>query len=304
MFIPLSNVLKINILSVLLICLFFLPSAHAYERLALVIGIDDYKPKLDGSLGFDPLAKAVNDARAIRDTLRNLGFAVVYRENVGKQEIISAIKLFGENLQKDTVGLFYFAGHAIQNGGHNYFIPTNLPNIYKTTKLEEEAISLNLILEEMKEANNEKNIVILDACRDDPELQLAQLPEGARGSVKRAFKRGKIVRGLSKVTNTLVPPKRLLIAYATAANDFSQEPGKKSGEKHSFYTKYLLKYLPKQGYSLKRVLEEVSREVIRETIERKAKGEKIDVQTPWYETAMEEEFYPAGRERMTTNRGF
>ena len=286
--------LKIGI--VLLVCIIF-SQAQAYERLALVIGINNYQPIKKEGIVFDQLDKAVNDARAIRNILRDLGFAVIYLEDADKRQIDEAINLFGNNLQKETVGLFYFAGHAIQNKGHNYLIPTSMPNIYDATKIEKEAISLSQILESMKEANNNINLVILDACRNDPELQIAQLPEHTRkGITERAFRGDTISKGLSKVTNTLVPPDRLLIAYATAANSFAREPPPESlSEKHGYYTKYLLKNLDKQGYSLRRILDEVSKEVVLET---------NGIQTPWYETAMKTDFYPAGRERMTTDRIF
>lgn len=91
-------------------------SAQEFERrIALVIGNAEYRSA--------PLHNPVNDARAMADTLRELGFSVMIRTNADQQEMWNAIRDFGNELVKGGVGLFYYSGHGMQVGGRNYLIP-------------------------------------------------------------------------------------------------------------------------------------------------------------------------------------
>ena len=92
-------------------------SVFAQDRIALVIGNADYQ--------ISPLNNAINDAEDIAAALSNLNFDVTLVKNANKREMKDAIYDFSEKLNKDTVGLFYYAGHAVQYHGENYLIPIN-----------------------------------------------------------------------------------------------------------------------------------------------------------------------------------
>ena len=134
----------------------------AEKRVALVVGNSNYE--------FGPLKNPVNDAALIADTLRELGFEVILEIDASQNRMKRAIQGFGERLEKtskDGVGLFYYAGHGIQSRGVNYLIPVGA-QISRDADLELEAVSANWIFGEMEFARDRLNIVILDACRNNP----------------------------------------------------------------------------------------------------------------------------------------
>jgi uncharacterized caspase-like protein len=129
------------------------------KRFALVIGNAAYK----GS----PLSNPVNDARDIAQTLSDLGFEVIYKQNATQAEMKSAIRAFGDRIVKGDVALFYFAGHGAQVNGENYLIPVGAV-ITKEEEIEYESVNAGFVLAQMASAGNKMNIVILDACRNNP----------------------------------------------------------------------------------------------------------------------------------------
>jgi uncharacterized caspase-like protein len=130
------------------------------KRLALVFGNSEYKNKA-------PLKNPVNDANLIEGTLKDLGFEVIKRLNVGKIEMEAAIREFNEKLPDYDVVLFYYAGHGNQVDGKNYLIPTDAL-LEKASDCKYEAIDVNFIVEEFEQFQDKTNIVILDACRSNP----------------------------------------------------------------------------------------------------------------------------------------
>jgi len=129
-------------------------------RTALVIGNGDY---LDM-----PLRNAVPDARASGDRLRERGFEVIHRENLDRREMRQASRLFGRKLRKkDGVGLFYFSGHGLQQNVSNYLLPVGA-DIQQAYEIPDEALAAGSVLRAMESANNELNIVVLDAYRNNP----------------------------------------------------------------------------------------------------------------------------------------
>ncbi|OAD20698.1 peptidase C14, caspase catalytic subunit p20, partial [Candidatus Thiomargarita nelsonii] len=139
-----------------------LTTAQASERLALVIGNGNYQkpvPTLDNP---------VNDANDMAKVLRKLGFEVILKHNLSNRAMTEAIQTFGDRLaQKRGVGLFYFSGHGLQAKGRNFLVPVDA-KIKKAADIPWEALDANRLLAQMEEANNGVNIVILDACRDNP----------------------------------------------------------------------------------------------------------------------------------------
>jgi len=229
-----------------LILLFGLGSAHAVpseKRVALVIGNGTY-PNV-GELPNPP-----NDAKLMSETLRALDFDVIERVNVGQKDMKRAIKLFGTKLEaagKDAVGLFYFAGHGVQVRGINYLIPVNV-DIEDEADVDIEAVSARAIQEQMRYAGNRLNVIVMDACRNNP--------------FKRSFRSAS--RGLARMDAT----KGTLIAYATSPGDVAADG---SGE-NSPYTEALSKALLTPGLTVERIFKEVRNSVVAATNNR---------QIPW-----------------------
>ena len=164
---------------------------HAEEtRIALVIGNSDYAS--------GPLPNPANDAKLIGEALTGLGFDVFARRNADQITMKRAIQEFGSRLEKagpSAVGLFYYAGHGVQLSGRNYLIPTTA-RIDREGDVEIEAVSADWVIEQMRYARNRLNIVILDACRNNP------------------FTRS--MRSVDHGLATMDAPAGILIAYSTA----------------------------------------------------------------------------------------
>lgn len=134
----------------------------AEKRIALVVGNSNYE--------FGPLKNPVNDAALMADALAAAGFEVALEIDASQIRMKRAIQGFGEKLEKagkDGVGLFFYAGHGIQSRGVNYLIPVGA-QVRREADLEPEAVSASWVLGEMEFAGNRLNIVILDACRNNP----------------------------------------------------------------------------------------------------------------------------------------
>jgi hypothetical protein len=230
-------------------------SALAKERQALVIGNSDYK--------VNPLSNPVNDARDMANMLGKLGFDVTLKVNADQMTMESAIEAFGKKLRKNAnaVGLFYFSGHGAQYAGDNYLIPIN--SIHRTSAarhLRYKAVPAGYVLGAMQD--NSLNIVILDACRDNPF-------KGFSKSLRQGLTRMESVEGT-------------LIAYATAPGTVAW--GGEAGERNSPYTKHLLRFMTQPNLSIESMLKKVRKAVIRET-----RNESI-VQKPWYEASISDDF--------------
>ena len=168
------------------------------KRIALVIGNADYAA--------GRLANSVLDARSMAETLRELGFEVLAHENAGYREMRRAMAAFGERLARDAVGLFYYAGHGLQVNGKNYLVPTDA-EIKSERYVAAEALEAEGVLAQMQEAQTRVNIVILDACRDNP--------------FTTRF------RGLTRGLAFMAAPAGTYMAYATAPGSVAEdgEPG-------------------------------------------------------------------------------
>ena len=211
-------------------------AARTEPRTALVIGNSDYA---DGA----ELPNAERDADAMADTLKDLGFRVLHYEDLDQRGMEEAVKTFAERLRRaGGAGLFYYSGHGFQAGGHSYLAPIGV-RIDSETDARFKTVDVEYVLGEMEEAGSRMNIVILDACRDNP--------------FTRSFRRrgGEQLRGLSRVD----APVGTLIAYATS-------PGKTALDgrgKHSPYTGALLEVMKKPGLPLEQAFKEVRIQVAR-----------------------------------------
>ena len=221
------------------------------NRTALVIGNSQYD--------VGALKNPTNDAQDMANTLRQLGFTVILQLNATQEQMEEAISHFGRQLYQGGVGLFYYAGHGVQVGGENYLIPTRA-RIESESDVRYKAVNAGQVLGKMGEARNGLNIVILDACRDNP--------------FSRSFRSS--ARGLAIVNSAQA--KGTLIAYATS-------PGKVANdgeERNGLYTKYLLQNMQVPGIPVEQVFKRVLQGVERET-----NGK----QSPWTSSSFSGDFY-------------
>jgi len=141
-----------------------LTQANAAERrVALVIGNAAYQ-------SVSPLANSANDARLMAKTLTDLGFTLVAGGallNLDKPAMERAIQDFGHQIVGADVGLFYYAGHGVQVRGSNYLVPVTA-NPSRETDVDFQMVDAQLILRQMGESQAKLNIVLLDACRNNP----------------------------------------------------------------------------------------------------------------------------------------
>ncbi|MEP7213469.1 MAG: caspase family protein [Acidobacteriota bacterium] len=235
-------------------------SAVSQKRLALVIGNGGYK-------FVGPLANPVNDASDMAATLRKLGFEVISGTDQNKRQMETLIRQFGERLS-DTkaVGLFYYAGHGFQSSGQNFLAPVDA-DIPAEDEIEYAAVNLNFVLNKMAVAGNPLNIVILDACRNNPFAKKWR-------SVRDISTQG----GLAGITKA---PTGTMIAYSTAPGEVASDGGGRNG----LYTGELLKQIAKPDTSLEDVFKNVRSEV-----RRKSESKQV----PWESSSVEGDFYFAG----------
>ncbi len=155
---------RIAVLRFVIVAFLMLSSAAMAEsRIALVIGNSQYEH-------VQALANPSSDARLVAATLEPLGFEVTLLLDAGQDVMKSNIADFGRALRSggaDTVGLFYFAGHGVQSHGANFLLPTDAV-IEDEADLDLVGVESDWVLRQMESARNRTNIVILDACRNNP----------------------------------------------------------------------------------------------------------------------------------------
>jgi len=234
-----------------------LPNATPAKRIALVIGNGAYTKA-------PPLKNPPNDGRDMAATLKTLGFDVTSGINVNQRDIKRLIREFGQKLKNGGSGLFYYAGHGVQSKGRNYLIPIDA-DIQSEAEVEDSGVDASLILNYMDDAQNGLNIVILDACRNNP--------------FSRSFRSAS--DGLAQVE----APTGTLIAYATAPGRVASDGTGQNG----LYTAELLKQMRVPGLSVTEMFMHVRAEVMKQT------GSK---QVPWEASSLVGSFYFSG---STTN---
>ena len=228
------------------------------QRLALVIGNADYQ--------FVPsLSNSVHDAEDVAAALSNLNYEVIVLTNASYKAMLDAVQQFAERLARlGSVGLFYFSGHGLQSGGSNYLVPVDA-KIKTEADIKPLSLDANHVLAKMNEAQSEVNVMILDACRDNP----------FDGSVIKSMS-GK---GLAQI----VAPSGSFISFATAP----MQPawGGKENERNSIYTKHLLAAMKNQAdVSVSDVLVTVRNQVMLETQDADAQ------QVPWDSSSLRHQF--------------
>jgi hypothetical protein len=137
--------------------------AHAEKRVALVIGNNDYRnvPKLQ---------KAVNDARTMGDTLKQLGFSVMVAENQTRQAFSQTLLQFDATIQPGDTAFFFFAGHGFEIAGQNFLLPTDVPAAGEGQEelVRDASILADRIVERLQRRGTRTAILVFDACRNNP----------------------------------------------------------------------------------------------------------------------------------------
>jgi len=220
------------------------------RRIALVIGNGAYTSA-------PALKNPPNDARDMAATLKALGFEVTSGINVNQRDFKRLIREFGVSLKTGGSGLFYYAGHGVQSRGRNFLIPIDA-DIQSEAEVEDSGVDVNLVLNFMDDAQNGLNIVILDACRNNP--------------FGRSFRSAE--NGLAQID----APTGTLIAYATAPGRVAADGTGENG----LYTAELLKQMRVPGLSVTEMFMHVRAEVMKQTASK---------QVPWEASSLVGTFY-------------
>ncbi|MGI9521490.1 MAG: caspase family protein, partial [Hyphomicrobiaceae bacterium] len=228
--------------------------AQPRKAVALVIGNSDYRHTTS-------LSSPYNDAKLFGSTLSSLGFDVIVETDLGRKAMQVAIRSYLAKLDSNgpnTIGLVYYAGHGVQVEGINYLIPIDA-NIDREGDVAIESISASDLLAGLRLARNNLNIVILDACRNNP----------FRGFARNA------TRGLAR----LDAPKGSYVLFATAPGDVAVY-----GD-NSPFTRALAHYFATPGLTIEQIIKRVGRTVSKATADR---------QMPWLSSSVYEDYFPAG----------
>lgn len=220
-------------------------ASQSQTKWALVIGNSDYTDA--------PLANPANDARDLSKVLEGLGFTVTTKLNASQSEMKRSVREFSDKLKESGgIGLFYFAGHGVQTKGRNYLIPTGT-DIRREYEVPDQSVDANFVLDAFEYAGNRLNVMILDACRNNP--------------YARKFR--SMGAGLSRMD----APSGVLIAFSTKPDSVANDGTDGNG----LYTKHLLGALRTPGLTIEGVFKRV-----RELVEKESDG----LQSPREESAL------------------
>src|SRR5882757_3916106 len=241
-----------------LLALFFVSPAVAEKRVALVVGNSAYQ-------NVSRLQNPKNDAQLVADTLPRLGFVLVGGQaqvDLDKAGFDTAIQRFGSQLMGADVALFYYAGHGIQVRGANYLVPVSA-NPAREADVDFQMVDVNLVLRQMERAGTRLNIVILDACRNNP--------FGGRG-----------LRSADGGLAQIRAPEGTLLSYATQPGNVALD----GDDGHSPYTRALVEAMQKPGLDVLQTFNQVG------LVVKRATGSS---QQPWVSTSpIDGTFYFSG----------
>ncbi|MDR3020012.1 MAG: SUMF1/EgtB/PvdO family nonheme iron enzyme [Treponema sp.] len=211
--------------------LFITVSVYSQQKFALVIGNQDYT-------GVSKLNNPVNDANDMEAALRGLGFTVDKVLDGNRVQMEGTVTRFKNRLSasKNTYGFFYYAGHGVQSEGINYLLPINA-DIPSESYLPDRAVSVQTIMRELNTAGNELNVIVLDACRNNP------YSWARSGS-----------RGLSVIS----APVGTIVVYATSANSVAEDGRGRNG----LFTTQLLKNLRTPGLTVQEMFNRTGQDVL------------------------------------------
>lgn len=223
------------------------------KKLAFLVG--------NAAYANSPLKNPINDVRSMETTLKDLGFEVIKIENVGQKDMKRAIDDYGEKLKggKYDVALFFYAGHGLQIKGNNFIMPVDA-NIKQEQDVEYECVEVGRVLAKMEGSDTKVNIIIMDACRDNP--------------FERSWSRSTKGNGLAMMD----APVGSIVCYATA-------PGKTASDgtgTNGLYTEQLLKFMQVPKLSVEEVFKQVRIAVVEKSNKQ---------QVPWETSSLVGDFF-------------
>ena len=217
------------------------------KLIALVIGNANYQ--------LSPIKNPTNDSKDFAAKLKQQGFDVVYRENLKIMQVGSMLREFKSKLTPGSIALVFYAGHGLQMRGENYF-PVVDADIASEEDIPIQSLALHQLMDILEEAKTSTNIVILDACRNNPFER----------------KTRSLSAGLAKVNS----PSGTLIAYSTRPGSVAQDGDGRNG----LYTEELIKLM-----DIHKPIEQVLKQMV-SSVKNKSKGR----QEPWSEGSLEGDF--------------
>ncbi|HEX4375482.1 MAG TPA: SUMF1/EgtB/PvdO family nonheme iron enzyme [Puia sp.] len=237
--------------------IFFTANVFSQKRIALVIGNADYDANAK-------LKNPVNDAALIASDLRACHFQVIQKSDLDKRGMIKAIDSFSRKIKRSpsAIALFYYSGHGLQHGGENYIIP--LHSLIETDadpdlEIKNECVQISDILSAMQRSGSAMNIIILDACRDDP--------------MSRSWKRGIGEKGLAVMSSV---SDNTFIIYSTSPGRVAED----GAGKNSVFTEVLAKHILDPGIYIEEVFKRTKNDVV------KLNSKQI----PWSSSSLGEDF--------------
>lgn len=231
-------------------------------RVAVVIG--------NAAYAVGPLANPGKDATAMAALLREMGFQVVLAQDAAKDRMQAALDEAQKLLQgQQGIGLFYYAGHGLQLDWRNYLLPVDA-TLRRAADVPAQALDVQAVLECFKGAGTAMNILVLDACRDNPFGQTVS------------------AKGLAP----LDAPPGTFFAYATAPGNVAEDGTAQDG--NGLYTRFLLQELKRPEARIEDVFKRVRLQV------RQASGGR---QIPWESTSLEQDFVFATGQRSEAATG-
>lgn len=238
--------------AILFVCALRAAPALAEPRIALIVGNSGYSTVTQ-------LDNPVNDARLIAQTLTDLGFEVTSLLDATQAEMRRGISAFGRQLRDagpEATGLFYYAGHGVQSFGSNYLLPVDVA-LTNAADLDLVAIEAQSVLRQMFSARNRTNIVILDACRDNPFPDMVEFGRS----------------GLAEMQ----APTGTFLAYATAPGEVALD----GLDGHSPFTRAVADQMRVPGQPIEQMFKAVRVEVLKRT---------QGTQTPWDASSLTSDF--------------
>ena len=211
-------------------------TALAEQRIALIVGNSAY-----GTVA--PLDNPGPDATLIADTLEDAGFEVTLLTDATRVTLVRAIAQFGRDLRaagEDATGLFYYAGHGVQSFGSNFLLPVDV-SLTDAADLDLVAVEAQAVLRQMASAKNRTNIVILDACRDNPFEAVSDMNDSGLAEMKA--------------------PTGTFLAYATAPGGVALD----GTDGNSPFTAALAARMSTPGLPIEQLFKEVRVEVLEKT---------------------------------------
>jgi Tfp pilus assembly protein PilF len=210
------------------------------KRVALIVGNDNYE-------SLPPLQKAVNDARAVAEQLKGLGFELVLAENATRRAMSQALTVLAGKVGRGDSVFFFYAGHGVAVRDGNYLLPTDTPQVAEGQEslLVREAIGTDTIIESLQERGARVIVLVLDACRDNP--------------FKRSGSRGVGgTRGLGEMR----APEGVFVLYSAGFGQSALDRlSDADNNKNSVFTRTFVQLLQRPGLSLQELAKITQSEV-------------------------------------------